>query len=32
MRINPNDILPISELIVGNIYTLASTKFGDKKY
>ena len=32
MRINSNDILPVSELIAGNIYTLASTKFGDRKY
>ena len=32
MRINPNDNLPISELTVGNIYTLSSARFGDKKY
>ena len=32
MRINANDILPVSELTVVNVYTLASTKFGDKKY
>ena len=32
MRINSNDIIPISELTVGNIYTLASTRFDDKKF